>query len=169
MNTHDDLDLLRRLKALPREREPAADLWDGIAARIEPRSARRNSRGWVVGLALAASAALVAVLATRAPEVAPVPEVAQGRPADAAPPMPPGNELVRRQAEAITLEYRLALETFAGEALPPELETAATQLDESARDIRVALRAEPDAVYLLDRLRRTYDQRLKLSQRALLG
>jgi hypothetical protein len=167
MNANDDLDLLRRLKALPREREPAADLWEGIAARIEPRAARRSPRGWIVGLALAASAALVAVLATRAPQVAPLPEVAQSRPAGAAPPQ--GNELVRRQAEAITLEYRLALETFAGEALPPELETAATELDDSARRIRSALRAEPDAVYLLDRLRRTYDQRLKLSQRALLG
>lgn len=168
MNTHDDLDLLRRLKALPREREPGNDLWQGIAARIEPRVATsRTSRGWIVGLALAATAALVAVLATRAPDADPAPAVAQQETVTA--PLPAGDELVRRQAEAITLEYRLALETFAGEALPPELETAATELDESARRIRSALRAEPDAVYLLDRLRQTYDQRLKLSQRALLG
>jgi hypothetical protein len=167
MNTPDDLDLLRRLKALPREREPAAELWDGIAARIEPRAARRGSRGWIVGLALAASAALVAVLATRAPDADPAPAVVQQPTAPAS--LPAGNEFVRREAEAITLEYRLALESFAGEALPPELETAATELDDSARRIRSALREEPDAVYLLDRLRRTYDQRLKLSQRALLG
>ena len=39
---------------------------------------------------------------------------------------------------------------------------------EAARRIRSALRDEPDAVYLLDRLRHTYDQRLKLAQRAAL-
>lgn len=167
MNTNDDLDLLRRLKALPREREPGNDLWQGIAARIEPRAARRPPRGWMVGLALAATAALVAVLATRTTDVDPTPAIAQQETATA--PASAGNELVRRQAEAITLEYSLALETFAGETLPPELETAASELDESARRIRSALRAEPDAVYLLDRLRQTYDQRLKLSQRVLLG
>ena len=53
--------------------------------------------------------------------------------------------------------------------MPPEFRSAAFELDDSARRIRSALRDEPDAVYLLDRLRHTYDQRLKLSQRALVG
>lgn len=169
MNTNDDLDLLRRLKALPREREPGRDLWDGIQARLVPPQ-RRAARGWLIGLALAASAALVAVLATRVPQGPTAPAVVQV-PAETRPsaPVAPANEFVRREAEAITIEYRLALETFAGESLPPELESAALELDDSARRIRSALKAEPDAVYLLDRLRRTYDQRLKLSQRVLLG
>lgn len=167
MNTNDDLDLLRRLKALPREREPSASTWTNIEARLQPQAARRAPRGWMIGLALAASAAVIAVLATRTPQETPRPAIAQQ--AAPAPAMSPSVELVRRQAEAITLEYRLAQETFAGEALPPELEPVAVELDDSARRLRSALREEPDAVYLLDRLRRTYDQRLKLSQRALLG
>jgi hypothetical protein len=166
---NDDLDLLRRLKALPREREPAADLWPGIAARIEPHGARRSARGWTIGLALAATAALVAVLATRTPQTSPVPVLVEAPAAPTKASASPADGLVRRQAEAITIEYRLALEAFAGEELPPELATVATELDDSARRIRSALREEPDAVYLLDRLRQTYDQRLKLSQRVLLG
>jgi len=161
MNTHDDLDLLRRLKQLPRERAPANDLWAGIEARLQPAAAPRR-RSWIP-YALAASAVLAAVLMLRdAPTTAPTVAAAPASP-------PPANEFVRREAEAITIEYRLALETFAGAALPPELESAASELDLSAQSIRRALRDEPDAVYLLDRLRRTYDQRLKLSQRALVG
>lgn len=176
MNTNDDFDLLRRLKTLPRARDPVLDLWPGIEGRLVPQAGRRNSRAWLVGLALAASAALVAVLATRAPDAPSAPGMVQTQPGSALPartsPTPAvsmASRLVRREAEAITIEYRLALETFAGQALPPELEIAAWELDDSARRIRSALREEPDAVYLLDRLRRTYDQRLKLSQRALLG
>ena len=164
MNTPDDLDLLRRLKQLPREREPASDLWAGIEARLQPAAAPRR-RSWLP-YALAASAVLAAVLWLQGPPT-PALTVVAAPAAPAAP--PPANEFVRREAEAITIEYRLALETFAGATLPPELEVAATELDVSARSIRRALRDDPDAVYLLDRLRRTYDQRLKLTQRVLVG
>lgn len=163
MNTHDDLDLLRRLKALPREREPASDLWAGIEARLRPAAASRRPVRWLP-CALAASALLAAVLFLQSRPAMDAPAVAVAPPAAA-----PANEFVRREAAAITIEYRLALETFAGATLPPELQVAATELDVSARSIRRALRDDPDAVYLLDRLRRTYDQRLKLSQRVLVG
>jgi hypothetical protein len=163
MNTPDDLDLLRRLRQLPREREPANDLWRGIAARIEPRRARAPRRWGLAGLALAATVAVVAVLATRLPRTAPVAPDVASQPARAP------AQFVRLQADALTLEYTVALQAFDGEAMPPEFRSAAYELDDSARRIRSALRDEPDAVYLLDRLRRTYDQRLKLSQRALVG
>lgn len=166
MNSHDELGLLRRLKQLPRELEPARDLWAGIADRIEPRpsvASRPSRRRAAASFALAASVALVAVLVSRLPTQPAAPAVAMAR--DKA----PEAQFVRRQADAITLEYSVALQAFEDQPLPRELHAAAIELDDSARRIRGALRQEPDAVYLLDRLRQTYDQRLKLSQRALLG
>ena len=168
MNPNDDLDLLRRLKQLPREREPARDLWTGIAARIEPRRpvAARPQR-WIVAFALAATVAVVAVLATRLPTA--LPEAPTAPSIAVSQPRVPEAQFLRRQADAITLEYTVALQALDDEPLPREYRAAAFELDDSARRIRSALRQEPDAVYLLDRLRQTYDQRLKLSQRALLG
>ena len=166
MNNHDELDLLRRLKQLPREREPQRDLWAGIAARIDaqPVQARRASRSWMAaGFALAATLAVVVVFATRQPTAPAAPAVVSQ------PAKNPGAQLVRLQADALALEYTVALEAFEGEPLPREFRAAAVELDDSARRIRSALRQEPDAVYLLERLRHTYDQRLKLSQRALVG
>jgi hypothetical protein len=40
------------------------------------------------------------------------------------------------------------------------------ELDHSARQIRTALERDPDARFLLDRLRKTYTLRLELTQRA---
>lgn len=181
---NDELDLLRRLRQLPREREPTRDLWVGIEARL---GATRNSmpspraRSWAwTGLAAAASLALAIGLASRpAPITTPITtQIATPTTTQIATPMRvsddapnPGNaanQIVRREAEAITIEYRLALEPFAAAPLPPELDAAATELDVSAEQLRRALRQQPDAIYLLDRLRRTYDQRLKLTQRAML-
>ncbi len=182
---NDELELLRRLRQLPREREPARDLWVGIEARL---GATRNAmpspraRGWAwTGLAAAASLALAIGLASRPAPIATqsatstttqiatqiaAPMLVSG---DAPNPGNASNQIVRREAEAITIEYRLALEPFAAAPLPPELDAAATELDVSAQQLRRALREQPDAIYLLDRLRRTYDQRRKLTQRAMLG
>jgi hypothetical protein len=146
----DELDLLRRLRRLPRERDTAVDLWPGIEARLGAgtrtiAAPMRSPRWGAIGLA---AAALLVLAAT---------------------PYGAGDALLRREAEAITLEYRLALEPFAAAPMPPELRAAAIELDASAEQLRDALRAQPEATYLLERLRRTYDQRLRLTQRALLG
>lgn len=163
----DDLELLRRLRQLPRERAPQRDLWAGIEARLAPaeRPVARPRR-WPV-LALAAALAAVAVLVARSglelqpPAGAPAALVATS-PAPPSPPLP-------READALTLEYRLALATFERAPLPPALQAAAIELDASAEQLRLALREQPQAPYLLDRLRQTYDQRLKLTQRGALG
>ncbi|MBB5208838.1 hypothetical protein [Chiayiivirga flava] len=145
----DDLSLRRALRALPPERDPAHDLWPGIAGRLPPRAARTRRR-WRMPLAFAAAAALalVAVLALR---VAPLPSPA------------PRNDLVQREADAISREYTAAFAQFG--PLPPPLQPAADELDRSAWAIQQALREQPDATFLLTRLRSTYDQRLRLSQR----
>jgi hypothetical protein len=43
------------------------------------------------------------------------------------------------------------------------------ELDRSARQIRTALARDPEARFLLERLRRTYSLRLELTQRAALA
>lgn len=147
----DDLSLRRALRALPREREPAHDLWTGIAARLPSQQATRPQRRWRVPalFAMAASLALVAILAVR---IAPL-DV----------PASPRNDLVQREADALSREYVSAFAQLG--PLPPPLQPAADELDRSAVAIQQALREQPDATYLLTRLRSTYEQRLRLAQR----
>ena len=66
------------------------------------------------------------------------------------------------RGEASENVYLLLGETA---AVNVDLDPAATELERSAHDIRLALREQPDAVYLLTRLRTTYEQRLRLGQR----
>ncbi|HEU0154200.1 MAG TPA: hypothetical protein VFQ84_12740 [Arenimonas sp.] len=146
-------DLRWRLRQLPNEIEPPRDLWPGIAARLPAQAPRRPHRRWLGGLSLAASLALGLGLAwqLRVPEVA--------RP-------DPQAELVQREADALTREYEAALGNFDGLPMPEPLAPALATLDSSAGEIRAALDADPQARYLLGKLRRTYARRLELTQRA---
>lgn len=149
-----DNDLRWRLRQLPRELDPPADLWPGIAARLQAPAPRRR-RHWPVLLALAACLCLAIGLA------------ATLRPAPAAAGFEA--ELVRREAEAMTLEYEAALRELGQAPAPEAIAPSLATLDQSAREIREALEADPDAVRLLEQLRRTYSRRLALTQRAALG
>ncbi|GAB2496642.1 hypothetical protein [Arenimonas alkanexedens] len=148
-----EIELRGQLRQLPHELDPPRDLWPGIAARLPARAPRRRTGVWLGGLALAASLCLAVGLAW------------QVRQPDAAP-ADPQAELVQREAEAMTREYRAALDQFQGLAMPEPLAPALATLDRSADEIRAALEADPDASYLLGKLRRTYAQRLVLTQRA---
>lgn len=144
-----------QLRQLPREIELPHDLWPGIESRLQrPVVSRR--RPWLVGLAMAASLCVAAGLAWQLRSPAPVA-------AD------PQAELVRREADALTREYQAALGQFDGAPLPAPIEPALATLDRSALEIREALASDPQAVFLLDQLRRTYARRLSLTQRALTG
>ena len=180
----NEFDLHRGLRTLPRDREPGRDLWPAIAARIhEPRAStphdpdcgsgvsrdtpsqadrgsRRSHRGW---LALAASLLLAALLAPLLWNQAPVP------PSTVAHTSAGSMRGLQPYADAMTLEYVAALDQLGGPVLPPALAPVVTELDSSATQIRAALRQDPGATYLLDQLRRTYDQRLRLTQLAVAG
>lgn len=151
-----ETELRWQLRQLPREIEPPRDLWPGIAARLERRPSRRNR--WWVGLALAASLVLAVGLGVRLSSPGPDQALAGG-----------GAGLVNREAAALTREYEAALVQFQGAPMPAPLVPALDTLDRSAAEIRVALAADPDAVFLLDQLRRTYARRLSLTQRAVIG
>lgn len=147
----DELDLLRQLRALRTDAPPPRDLWPSLAQRLPPRRSRRR----LLPLALAATllAALPALLL-----------LMQGSPA--APDAAPG---LAREADAMALHYRGALAELAPVPLPSDLRDLAEQLDREAETLRAALDADPQSLALLHQLRRVYDHRLHLSQRAALG
>lgn len=166
-----DASLRLRLRGLRRDVEPAADLWPGIAARIaaaprpaQPVPSRRRGAGTsrVAPWALAASLVLAVGVAWKMqpPSLAPSPAVAP----DAGLPM------FDRQADAMTREYQAALHEIEaatpGRAQAHPEAAALRELDHSAKQIRTALERDPDARFLLDRLRKTYTQRLAITQRA---
>ncbi|MBB5015098.1 hypothetical protein [Rehaibacterium terrae] len=155
----NDSELRWQLRQLPREREPGRDLWPGIAAQLGPQGltpASRVSRWRLPGLATAAVAVLavglfVAAYWERAPGAA----------------APSFADAINRQADAIVIEYQAALAQLGDVPLPEELRPALDQLDRSAARIRTALAADPEAVFLLGQLRRTYARRLALTQYAM--
>ena len=158
-----DTDLRWRLRQLPREIEPAHDLWPGIAARLQPAANRRARRAWTGGLALAASL-LVAIVGWRmmSAPAANAPDVVADQAA-------PAEHIVQAEARALTLEYRATLTQYEALPVPTEIQPGLDALDASARDIRSALAAEPDSVRLLQQLQRTYARRLELTHRAVAG
>ena len=159
-----DFALRRALRELAREREPQRDLWSAIEVRIAAGPVLRRPRRWPVLAALAASSVLAVALVWKPRPPAPELDVripVAGRSAT--------SDLLLREAEAVTLEYRLALQPFEQAPLPPAIAAAVTELDASAVQIRDALRADPGASFLLERLRHTYDRRLQLTQRATLS
>lgn len=168
METDDDLRF--RLRALPAELEPTRDLWPDIARRLEPKApaVRPARRGWIAGLAIAASLCVAVGIAwqQRAPSPGPATTANTTAPATAD---SLRAELVRREADALTREYYAALREFEGAPMPADLQPAIATLDRSAQDIRGAIAADPNAVFLLDQLRRTYTHRLSLTQRAATG
>jgi hypothetical protein len=161
-----DASLRLQLRGLRRELAPERDLWPGIAARIAttPATTRRSAPRRFAPLALAASLLLALGVAWPLRPPAPLaPQLAsQQAPA----------RLIDREAEAMTREYRAALHELQAStpdtATPRPEQPALRELDRSARQIRTALARDPDARFLLERLRHTYSLRLELTQRAAL-
>lgn len=162
--THDELELRRRLRALSREREPANDLWPTIAERIGRTPARRSR--WLLTTVSLMAASLVLALGLIHNFAAVAPAGNGIGPAEAERWQ---SQLVRREADAISVEYQRASAPLLSEPLPDAIRGAVVELDDSSARIREALRSQPDATYLLERLRRTQERRLHLLQRVALG
>jgi len=182
MNTDRDLDrnrdnedlpddLRHSLRALRRDAAPAHDLWPGIRARIEqarpaapattatplPSRVRGGQRRRPRRLAaLATAASLAAVLAI-------------GWTVVMAPPAPPPQaataSLILREATHMTNEYRAAWRAFDARRPTGVDASALHEIERNAAAVRAALRQNPDARYLLDRLQSLYALRLDLSRR----
>ena len=162
----NDFELLRDLRAMRRPVEPAADLWPAIAARIAPAAGagpvpRRPM--WPEALAASLVLGLGALLAFggfagRALD-APSPSMAAAT----------DGRLPWSVREALTLDaaYAGALAEARRAAPAPrgEVLRADRELEAAQRALADALAQQPDAVHLLDLLRRTHEQRLRLAQR----
>ena len=153
-----ETDLRWQLRQLPREIEPSRDLWPGIAEAFERRPAPRAHRWIWSSMAMAASVMLVAGLAWKQ-HAAPVPL-----------PSPDASALVvATESRAITDEYQAALRQYKGAPVPAAIEPTLGELDRSVVQIQRAISRDPDSVFLLEQLRRTYSTRLALTQRAVAG
>ena len=141
-----------QLRAMRTDVAPAHDLWPGIAARLDAPRSRAPRRG----LSWLAAAAVVALAFGIGWQLRPV--------APAAAPT-----LVQQEADAMTRDYALALRRMQASAPVAGNDPALHELDRSAGLIRQALQRDPDAGFLLQRLRHTYEKRLALTQRTLLG
>ena len=156
-----DIDRRWQLRQLPRERAPSRDLWAGISAAIaQPQQRRQSQRGggWrTAASALAACLVLGAFgLGLAKPRLL---ETLGLRRAT------PEHQLVLKEAAAMRKQYQVELRQFHNKPVPAAVTPALIELDQSADSIMVALESHPDAVFLLDQLRRTYARRLQLTQR----
>lgn len=156
-----ETDLRWRLRQLPRDVEPSRDLWAGIAARIDAPAPRRAPRVWWLPLAMAASVLVASGIGWRLS--APVSTSAPTAAADLT------GHLVAREARVMTIEYESALRQFRGAPLSDSVAGSLHTLDASAEQIRQAIATDPQSVYLLQQLRKTYSRRLALTQRAVIG
>ena len=158
-----ETEILWQLRQLPREVEPGRDLWPSIAAGIARQRAPERPR-WLAPLALVASLLLTVGLVGRAQFQHNAQVDMPRAEADAI-----SSVVVRSEARAVTEEYQAALRQLRGAPVPADVQPALQALDRSVAQIHRAIAADPDAVFLLDQLRRTYSTRLALTQRAFTG
>lgn len=157
-----ETEILWQLRALPRELEPGRDLWPAVASGIAQRAPRRrNHLRWIAPLAMAASVLLTVGIVSNAQHAAKSPAV---DPAGAI-----ASQVVARESRAITDEYQAALRQFDGAPVAAEAKPTLKTLDKSVEQIRRAIADDPDSMFLLEQLRRTYELRLTLTQRAVIG
>ena len=165
-----------QLRGMREDLPPERDLWPLIAARITsaggastnaaaPR--RRKITRWAP-LALAASLLLAVGLAWqwRALPADQLPAAGETAQSSA---HPESAKLLHIEAEAMALQYGAALQEL--QAASPQTQRSPAEiaaletLDRSTDQIRDALRRDPNARFLFERLRRTYALRLALTQR----
>ena len=159
----NEFELRRQLRELRREREPSQDLWADIAERIasnsSPASASPNSARhlwWAPALAASAVfAALLLGVSNRSPDEASSPRQRQYAAFASS---------LSRNADALALEYEAALTSLPPIPVPSELQSTLQVLDDSAEQLQVALREQPESKFLLGQLRRVYARRLQLSR-----
>ncbi len=149
-----ETDLRWQLRQLPRDIEPAHDLWRNIGPQLGNGGQRRRYPG-LMTVALAASLTLAVGLGWRLTHV---------RSAD--PSTDSTAQLLSQEAGAMTREYEAAYRQLEIAPVPAPLAPGLASLDRSARQLRSALASDPGSVQLFQQLRKVYARRLALTQRA---
>jgi hypothetical protein len=168
-NPSSELDLRWRLRQLPKERDVPASVWASLEKKLGTASqntmdttAKQRSKFWP-GVAFAACLAVFAMVGLSMRQQGPAPAQNNLQ-----------AQLVSRQVDFMALEYQAAIQELGHADQQGRLSDSAAQaqlklLDDSAQQIRQALLENPSATYLLDRLRRTYMQRLQITQRIIIS
>jgi hypothetical protein len=188
--------LILQLRGLRREASPAADLWPGIAARLQAppvahrpvvrmsaQAVRALPPGWDVRGALnpgvtsgpqqnAATRRRVwqVPLALAATVMLALGITGWWQFAES--PTSIEQSVVQREAMGMTRQYQAALAelgSITGAGTPVALQPAFDDLDRNARLILEAIDHDPDSRLLLQQLRRTYSRHLALAQRNVPG
>lgn len=163
-----ELEYRRQLKALPRELDPAADLWPGIAARLQAPARRSAAPPSWFRYALAAGLACAALaLGSRLlPQAETGSVLAERRTGDA--------PWVVREAELLKTSMDAALVDSTGIssarlAAHPDRAIGASlrELSSAESELDQALRLNPQSTFLLDRLRHVQQKKARLTLRAL--
>jgi hypothetical protein len=175
--------VVERARSLP-ERPPAADLWAGIAARLEPRAKAPapevrslGRRRWSFSLPeLAAAAAIIAVVSgggawwlgasggSPPGPLATMPAPRSGQPtvSEARSPAERGYDAAVADLERVLASGRGALDTLTVRILEQNLAT----IDRAIADARRALQADPGSAYLNAHLARTMRRKIDLLRQA---
>jgi len=147
----DERELESRLRGLPRERQPARDLWPGIEARLAPRSATRPSRWRMPAIAAALVTAFLAGIIFERQQPA-APDLQAG---------PAGLPGMAAALEASEREYQAAFRTFVPVGREQDLLDAQTveaieasweQFREAEAALLAALADHPGNPFLAERL-----------------
>jgi hypothetical protein len=159
-----ELEYRRALRAMPREIEPARDLWPAIEARLRAQSVppRRRPAWLLPALAAGVAAATLAITLQLLPAARSPRDVA------AAP------AWSVREADLIKADLDAALVSAGAPGIAeytraPGLALSASlrELDSAQAELDQALRLNPDSTFLLDRMRRVQQQKARLTLRAL--
>lgn len=163
----DELEYRRLLKALPRAIEPERDLWAGIATRLDARAVIATKRPHLL-FPFAAAAGFVAIAMTAGWLAL------QTLPGDRDAPMQAAAPPILDEARALRVEFDAALESGTGkrfaalrEQADPRFLAAWTELDAAETELNSALETDPDARFILNRLKQVQHKRLQLTQKAL--
>ncbi|MCY7313629.1 MAG: hypothetical protein LH491_08380 [Pseudoxanthomonas sp.] len=163
MNPINEQSLRWQLQALRQDVPPPEDLWPGIEARIAAAPAHARSPQDVRHV----HARRLAPWAVAASLLLAVGFLHQLEPGTGHQPVP-GNPLIRQQAVSMALDYEKALAHLQQSGTRGDVQAALEELDRSAAQILIAIEHDPESRFLLEQLRRTYNSRLQLTQRAAL-
>jgi len=162
----NELEYQRSLRELPRSIEPARDLWPGIALRLRTTAPRPNARGGWLPLAIAASVfglGFVAGWQTLHRRMEwPAPALATAT-------VGAGLPWSAREAAALRVQFDAAVSSSEGGPAGPgprsdALRATLTELERQADQIEQAIHSAPDRTFLLERLRRLEQTRLRLTR-----
>lgn len=168
-----EFEMLRRLRALRVDREPARELWSAIAAQLgEPAPWRANAPPrrllwpWATAATVALAVGMGVMLTRSFRTLGPTPDAVTSTAAAEG-----MSSWALHEASALEMSYAGAVDATlrpaqraAIERARPDLYAAASEIDFAADEIERALERHPNAVHLLKAMKRTQDQRLRVAR-----